>query len=121
MALNRPDGSDLIAALREFLDSDVAPQVDDATRFKLRIAANVLGIIERELTLRGPADAAELAGVSALLGEGAAGCGLADLNRILAGRIRAGAFDAPAARRQLLAHLKAATAAKLAIDNPRYT
>jgi hypothetical protein len=120
MALNRPTGAELLAALREFLEKTVAPQVDGATQFNLRIANNVLGIVERELEQRGPAGAAEVAGLRALLGKSSAGADLDALNQALVESIRAGAFDTTEARRPLLAHLKATTAAKLAIDNPRY-
>ena len=61
MALNRPSGAELLAALREFLEKTVAPQVDPATQFNLRIANNVLGIVERELAQKGAADTAEAA------------------------------------------------------------
>ena len=120
MALNRPMGGELLTALREFLEKTVAPQVDAATQFNLRIANNVLGIVERELAQKGPADEAEIAGVLVLLGEASRGADLAALNHALVERIRSGAFDAPDARRAILAHLQATTAAKLAIDNPRY-
>ena len=54
MALNRPTGGELLEALRAFLEKTVAPQVDAATQFNLRIANNVLAIVERELTQKGP-------------------------------------------------------------------
>ena len=120
MALNRPTGAELLAALREFLEKTVAPQVDGATQFNLRIANNALGIVERELAQRGPAEAAEIAGLRELLGTAGDGADLRVLNQALVESIRAGAFDTPEAQPTLLAHLKATTAAKLAIDNPRY-
>lgn len=120
MALNRPTGAELLTALREFLEKSVAPQVDPATQFNLRIANNVLGIVERELAQKGPAEVTEIAGLTALLDGSGAGRDVGALNRALVEKIRGGAFDAPAAQRTLLAHLKATTAAKLAIDNPRY-
>ena len=120
MALNRPDGAELLAAVRAFLEKDVAPRVSGATQFNLRIANNVLGIIERELVQRAPAEAKEIASVRELLGDAPAEAGLTALNQTLVDRIRSGAFDAPEARRALLTHLQTTTAAKLAIDNPRY-
>ena len=122
MALNRPTGGELLAAVREMLEKEVAPQVSSATQFQLRIAGNVLAIVERELAQHAVADEAEVARLQALLGEGdvSGAADLPSLNRSLVERIRAGAFDAPKAKRRLLAHLQAMTAAKLAIDNPRY-
>ena len=121
MALNRPTAAELIAAVRAFLETEVAPQVGGATLFNVRIAGNVLGIVERELALRAPAEAAETARLVALLGGVGAGArDLARLNRQLVDAIRAGTFDGPAAHRALLDHLGATTTDKLAIDNPRY-
>jgi Domain of unknown function (DUF6285) len=126
MALNRPDGAELLAAVRAFLEKTVSPQVDAGTQFHLRIANNVLAIVERELAQRGPADAAEMAGLRDVLGAatgaatGEGDADLAALNRLLVERIRAGNFDGPETQRVLLRHLKTTTAAKLAIDNPRY-
>ena len=121
MALNRPSAAELLAAVREFLDKDVAPQVTAATHFHLRVAGNVLAIVERELARRAPADAAEIARLRTLLGDHDSGdADLARLNRLLVERIRSGAFDAQPGQRLLLAHLAATTSDKLAIDNPKY-
>jgi hypothetical protein len=117
MALNRPTASELFAALREFLDRDVSPQVNDATRFHLRVAGNVLAMLEREMAQKPAADARELEALRALTGSDGT---LGELNAALAERIRSGGFDEAMARRHLLAHLRATTDAKLAIDNPKY-
>jgi hypothetical protein len=120
VALNRPDGAELLAAVRIFLEKEVAPQVTGATQFNLRIANNVLAIVERELTQRGRAEADETAGLRALLEDVPPDASLSALNQILVDKIRSGAFDASNAQRPLLKHLQDATAAKLAIDNPKY-
>ncbi len=121
MPLNRPSGAELIAAVRAFLEKEVAPQLNGATAFQMRIAGNVLAIVERELVQGRAAEVVEVAGLVELLGDKTAGENdVLALERRLVERIRAGDFDGPDARRQLLAHLKSATAAKLAIDNPRY-
>lgn len=120
MALNRPTGSELLEALREFLDTTVAPQVDAATRFNLRIAANVIGIVQRELEQKSSADASERTALQQLMPDVATGADLETLNRGLVTRIRDGQFDDAAALAKLLRHLRTTTAAKLAIDNPRY-
>lgn len=120
MSLNRPTGSELLDALREFLDTAVAPQVDATTRFNLRIAANVIGIVQRELQCKETADAVERERLLALMPDGPDDAGLDALNSELVRRIRSGCFEDPAAGADLLEHLKATTAAKLGIDNPRY-
>jgi hypothetical protein len=117
MSLNRPTAAELLDALKEFLSRDVAPQVDAATQFQLRVASNVIAIVERELAQRPAADAAELDSLQALLG---APGSLENLNTRLVESIRKGDFDAPDAEQRLLAHLRVATAAKLAIDNPKW-
>ena len=121
MALNRPSAAELLAALREFLDKDVAPQVSGATQFHLRVAGNVLAIVERELAQKAPADAAETARLRTMLGDDDSGAAdLTSLNQLLVERIRSGAFDSPPGQRLMLAHLRATTSDKLAIDNPKY-
>ena len=94
--------------------------MNEATRFQLRVADNALAIVGREMARRGPAEAAETTSLLALLGDAPATADLAALNRLLVARIQDGAFDAPDSSRALRAHLAATTAAKLAIDNPRY-
>ena len=121
MALNRPTGVELLTALREFLEKTVAPQVDPATQFNLRIANNVLGIVERELARKGSAEVAEIAGLQVLLGVASADADLRALNTALVEKIRRRRLRCARAQRTLLAHLITTTAAKLAIDNPRYT
>ena len=51
---DRPTASELLVALREFLDDEVLPAVDGPTRYRTRVASNLVSIVERELTL-GPA------------------------------------------------------------------
>ena len=55
-----------------------------------------------------------------LLDRAGEGTDLRALNQVLVEKIRNGEFDALEPQRALLRHLQAATAAKLAIDNPRY-
>jgi aminoglycoside phosphotransferase (APT) family kinase protein len=47
----RPTAPELIAAVAEFLRTSVMPNSDPAVGFHARVAANVLDIVERELTL----------------------------------------------------------------------
>ncbi|MFP3942508.1 MAG: DUF6285 domain-containing protein [Alphaproteobacteria bacterium] len=115
MTTHRPSADDLLEALGEYLTSDLAARVSGADAFNLRVAANVLAIVRREMTegVASEARAAERFGV--LLGrQGTADELSAELCRaIRAGRI---APDDPA----LLGALKETAADRLAIDNPRY-
>jgi hypothetical protein len=46
-----PDAPTLIDAVREFLTTEVEPQTEGRLRYHLKVAANVLAIVERELRL----------------------------------------------------------------------
>ncbi len=81
----------------------------------MRVAANSLAILEREARLGSAADARELARLQELLGHSG---GLKDLNRELAHQLRAGQRDESDS--QLMAHLEATVADKIAIANPKW-
>jgi hypothetical protein len=121
---DRPHAAELAEAVREFIETEVLPVIDDPRlRFRVLVAANGLGILERELTL-GPALVRhQVESLARLLGrEGPIPDDLAalrdrarDLDGELARRIRAG--DVPEGA---LAHLLATVADKLRIASPRY-
>jgi hypothetical protein len=46
----RPTAAELVAAVADFLDNDVRPSTEGQVSFHARVAANVLRIVERELT-----------------------------------------------------------------------
>src|SRR5215213_4955150 len=91
---DRPDPAELAEAVREFLESEVLPLMDDhRMKFRTLVAVNALGILQREL--EAPAAADEAAELSArVAAEGAAP--------------------------ELLPLLKRHVAAKLRVSNPRY-
>ena len=92
---DRPNASELVEAVFEFLADEVLPTADDQRlKFRTLVAMNALGIARRELESD-----------TVLLDHGQ----LADL----AARIRAGETVE-------LAELKAHVAAKLRISNPAY-
>lgn len=118
MAANRPTAAELLEAAREFLEAEAMDAIAaDDVKFKLRIAINVLKLIERELLLGPGNEARELGQLQALLGR--ADESLERLNAGLCDRIRAGEFDD--GLQQLLPCLQESTLDKLAIDNPRYS
>jgi hypothetical protein len=93
--MDRPHASELADAVREFLETELLPVLDDPRlRFRTLVAMNALAIVERE-TAAPPAERT------------------ADAE--LARRIRAGEVGVEA-----LPELKAAVAAKLRVSNPRY-
>lgn len=115
MAQDRPTAGELLEAAREFINEEVLPRADARRQFLARVAINALSIVERELEHGPAADAAETVRLTTLLGRDGT---LAELNAALAAAIRAGEFDERDAA--LMAHLRATTADKLAIANPRY-
>lgn len=46
----RPTAAELVAAVADFLDNEVREATDGPVAFHARVAANVLRIVERELT-----------------------------------------------------------------------
>jgi hypothetical protein len=121
---DRPDAPELAQAVREFLEREILTTVEDPRlRFRALVAANALGILERELAL-GPAYLrAEVESLTRLLGRGdPIPDGLAELrshartlNLELALRIRAGGPP-----EGTLDHLMRTVADKLRVASPRY-
>ena len=118
MAQDRPTASELLAAIADFLREEVTPaldRVDPRQGFQTRVAVNSLAILEREARLGPAADAREHERLTRLLRRDGT---LAELNRELARQLRAGERDERDA--QLMAHLDATTADKIAIANPKW-
>ncbi|MFI7640097.1 DUF6285 domain-containing protein [Nonomuraea sp. NPDC049400] len=103
-----PTAAELVAAVRDFLETDVLPAVDGRVRFHTRVAINVLGMVEREIQL-GPDQAREHAARLTDLG-------VAD-DAELAAAIREGRVADDDA---LVTALEQAVRAKLAVANPAY-
>lgn len=100
----RPTAAELLSAVREFLETDVrgaAPELD----FQVRVAANVLAIVEREVLDAGSPD-----GGPDLLGH-------AD-EAALAAAIRRGDLDGRDA--EVLPVLRALVARRLNVAHPGY-
>ncbi|HLK12551.1 MAG TPA: DUF6285 domain-containing protein [Candidatus Binatia bacterium] len=120
---DRPTALELLAAVREFLEADVVPALGGRRRFHALVAANVLGIVERELRSEEEALAAEWRRLAALLGdEGPAPAGTAalraavrGLTAALADRIRAGEADAGPFAAAVRAHVRWAVVEKLRV------
>jgi hypothetical protein len=121
---DRPHAAELAQAVREFIETEVLPEIDDPRlRFRTLVAANGLGILEREIALGAQLVRREVSSLTRLLGRAdplpddpldlrrLAG----DLNRELVRRIRAG--DIPDGTP---AHLMATVADKLRVASPRY-
>jgi hypothetical protein len=126
---DRPDARELLEAVRAFLEEQVVPALEGTRQFHVRVAANVLAIVGRELVGGEEALRAEWQRLTRLLrtpapnppdGAGALAAAVRELNARLAERIRAGEADDGAWHTEVLAHLRATSAERLAIANPRY-
>jgi len=104
-----PSAAELVEAVREFLEGDVANATEGRVRFHARVAARVLAIVEREL---GSADR-----MSAEHAERLASLGFAS-EAELAAAIRSGACDDR--WDEVAAVVRATVADKLAVANPDY-
>ena len=106
-AYGRPLAGELVAAVAEFLETDVRGATEGQVNFHARVAANALRIVERELL-----DENEAESQSAL-----AGLGFED-EKQLAAAIRAGDMDAQAD--QVTACLRILVRRRLAVAHPGY-
>jgi len=119
--MNRPSKEEILKAVADYLKDGLAPSLKGRQRFQALIAASLLEIVLREVTLdpRAFFDPAEL---GRLLGpeEAARAGSLEEKEALLCDRIRAGEFDGGPARRQLLAYLGGETRYKIKVDNPKW-
>ncbi|MCW2665288.1 MAG: hypothetical protein JWN57_250 [Frankiales bacterium] len=104
----RPSAAELAEAVQEFLRTELMPALEGRLQFHTRVAANVLGIIQRELQQTG-AQEQHAARLSAL--------GAGD-DADLAARIRAGEFDDRLP--ELVTSLRQDAVARVLVANPAY-
>ncbi|MFN2377082.1 MAG: DUF6285 domain-containing protein [Candidatus Binatia bacterium] len=123
---DKPTAIELLEALAAFLREEVAPRLGGGLRFKALVGANAAGIVAREMALGPAQDRAQQARLAALLGREAelvsdeeSAALVREMSFELCRRIDAGDADSGPWREQLLAHLRAVVAEKLAVDNPR--
>ena len=113
-----PSTSELLEAVKHFVDNTAAKDLAGLGKFHARVASNVLAIVLRELDQSEDANAREAKGLATLLKANADDTP-ATLNRRLCEEIAAGAIglNTPG----LLAHLKTTAIAQLNIDQPHYS
>lgn len=116
MSMDQPSAADLVEATHEFLFDKVAPELKGFNAFQMRVALNVLKIVERELRLGPDAETRERAGLKALIGSDEGDVG--ELNKKLCAAIRSGEITAETDG--LMDHLWQSTLDKVAIDQPKY-
>lgn len=125
---DRPTYAELLAAVRHFLEADVVPRLEGPKKFHARVAANVLGIVERELANEDLQLRSELARLQELLADTAAVApdrqvlrnAIRERTIELCKRIRKGDADGGEWRNAVLAHARASVREKLEVANPKY-
>jgi Domain of unknown function (DUF6285) len=103
----RPTAAELVAAVAEFLETDVRESTAGQVNFHARVAANVLRIVEREL----------LAGSADDVADALASVGFADEAQ-LAAAIRAGELDGRG--EHVRSALRALVSHRLSVAHPGY-
>lgn len=122
MPQDRASAEELLAGVEKFLRQDVLPQLSGSSVYKCRVAANMLGIVQRELAQGPGADKSELEGLEALLGRRSEKDdmqeALDDLNQELCAKIRSGELNDQ--HEAVAAHTLRTLMDKVGIANPKY-
>jgi hypothetical protein len=125
---DRPNATELVGAVRAFLEADVVPAMTGRRRFHALVAANVLAIVERELGREEDRLLDEWRRLARLLDVNGdppprlelLRRGVRDLDEQLTDRIRAGEADAGEFAERVRAHLRTTVLEKLRIANPKH-
>lgn len=123
-----PAVSELLEAVRDLLEQRMLPAVTEPDlRYRARIAAHLLEVVERELSGQTERLARELDRLHDLLDRSPRAAVedparlhalLLEANGSLCERIRAGAADSGPWRARVLAHVRTTVRDQVAIDNP---
>ncbi len=122
---DRPSQHEILDAVQRFLDDEVVPATEGRTQFLVRVAANLLRTLDRELALEEDQLAREWQGLDELLGAEPPPAGREALREAvrrrtaaLCERIRAGAADEGEERARIVAHVRESVRDKLVVTNP---
>lgn len=115
---DHPSVSELVQAVKNFIDETASPNLTGHAAFHARVASNALATVLRDLSDRPAAEQAERTRLMALL-DTLDESEVDALNRTLSQRIQDETLTADTPG--LLAHLKATTIAQVEIDQPRYS
>jgi hypothetical protein len=126
---DRPTATELLTAVREFLERDVLPELEGRKRFHGLVAANVLAVVARELEREESALVEEWRRLRDLLAIeermpparlDALRAAVRTLSAALCERIRRGDADGGPFADAVTRHVRATVADKLRVANPRY-
>jgi hypothetical protein len=112
---DEPRPEEVLAAVARFLREVVAKETSGHTQFNVRVSANALEMMRRQLELAPTAEAAEQARLARILDQDGE---LAALNAEFCARLAEGVLDLKSPG--VADHLWATTMDKLAVDQPTY-
>ncbi len=110
-----PEPLEILTAVAALMRDTVMPQLSGHSAFLVRVAANAIDLVRRQIELQSESDAQEIARLQALLKQDGT---LEELNRSLCEAIETGRLNA--GTRGLAEHFWATTMSKLAVDQPGY-
>ena len=116
--VNLPTAAELLNSVQSHLKEHVEDKLTGADKFLLRVAMNALSIAEREVSLSGAAEEAELAGLARLFEVSGNAQDLPTLRWRLVSALRGGE---PLDEVTLKRHLRQTVAQRLLIDQPKYS
>ena len=111
-----PTAADLLDTVATVLADEIVPALSGPSQHHARVAASLVGIVERELRLGPSAAERERDALASLLADGDAP--LAELRARLADELRAGLADDPERHAEIWSALMAAVRDDLAISKP---
>ncbi len=123
---DRPTAIELVAAVRDFLEKEVLSALSQQRlRFRTRVAANALTIVERELRLGSGPACQEAQRLQELLeappfSRDECEAHARAFRLELARRIRSGAADGGAWRAAVIATTRSSVRDKLSVSNPKF-
>jgi hypothetical protein len=112
---DKPPPDEVLAAVARLMREDLLPQMSGRSAFLLRVAANAVDLVQRQIALAAASDEDERVRLIALLHRDG---DLVELNTALCEAIESG--DIGADTPGLADHVWATTRAKLAVDQPNY-
>lgn len=113
-----PSAADLLATVAEVLSDEIVPALSGPAQHHARVAASLVGIVERELRLGPDAADREHAALAALLDDVGTDASLDVLRSRISSALRAGFADDPDTDRAVWDVLVASVSADLAIAKP---
>ncbi len=115
---DQPSVSELVQAVKNFIDETAGPNLSGHAAFHARVASNALATVLRDLEARQSNEDMEAHSLQSLLGAEPE-TDLTQLNKELCDHIRSGKLSLKTPG--LLEHLKQTTIAQVEIDQPHYS